>query len=71
MNDGVLAISDAANIQKAFGATLRSHPKAIALSEEDVSKDGRIQSLLRRALIRADKFKIETDDVRRLWEADA
>jgi len=72
MNDGVLAISDAANIQKAFGTALRSYPKAIALSEEDVIKDGRIQSLLRRALIRAiaDQFKIETDDVRRIWEAD-
>jgi len=70
MNNGALAISDPAKIQQVFGTALRTIPKSIALSEEDIIKDGRIQSLLRRALIRgvADQFKVGTDGTKRVWE---
>jgi hypothetical protein len=73
MDDGALAISDTAQIQQAFGSALRTIPKTIALSEEDITKDRRIQSLLRRALIGgiANQFKVETDRIRRIWESDS
>jgi hypothetical protein len=70
MDDGALALSTSQEIQKAFGVTLRSNPVAVALSEEDVAKDGRIRSLLRRALIQsvAKHVHVESDGNRRLWE---
>lgn len=73
MNDGALAISDSIKINQAFGTSLRTTPKAIAISDEDINKDGRIQSLFRRALIQAIaiQFSFETDGKRRIWEIDS
>ncbi|MFZ3116485.1 MAG: SIR2 family protein [Syntrophales bacterium] len=72
MDDGALALSTPRQVQQAFGVTLRSSPVAVALSEEDVAKDGRIRSLLRRALIQsvAKHVHAETDGTRRLWETE-
>ena len=70
LDDGALALSSSDKIQDAFGPELRSNPVAVAISEDDIAKDGRIVSLLRRALIQsvAKKFCIETDGTRRVWE---
>ncbi len=70
MDEGALALSSSQHAKQAFGAALRSSPVAVALSEEDIAKDGRIQSLLRRALIQsvAKDVHVETDGIRRIWE---
>lgn len=71
MDDGALAFADSVDIQKAFGSALRGSPIAAAISEEDLAKDGRIRSLLRRALVQsvASRIGAMTDGSRRLWEA--
>ncbi len=71
MDKGALAFADSAEIQKTFGSALRSSPIAVAISEEDLTNDGRIRSLLRRALAQslAKQFGAITDGSRRLWEA--
>lgn len=71
MSDGALVLSSSLQVQHAFGPALRGSPVAVALSEEDIAKDGRIRSLLRRALIQslAKHVQAETDGIRRLWEA--
>lgn len=70
MSDGALALSNSLQVQQAFGPALRGSPVAVALSEDDIAKDGRIRSLLRRALIQsvAKQVQAETDGIRRLWE---
>lgn len=70
MDEGILALSDVPSLQKAFGTALRGSPVTVALSEDDIAKDGRIQSLLRRSLVRslAQQVGADTDGVRRLWE---
>lgn len=70
MDDGALALSSSQEVQQAFGSSLRSNPVTVALSEEDIAKDGRIRSLLRRALIQSIAMYVnaETDGTRRLWE---
>lgn len=72
MDDGALALSNSQQVQQAFGIALRGIPVAVALSEEDIAKDGRIRSLLRRALIQsvAKHVHAETDGTRRLWETE-
>lgn len=71
MDDGALAFADSKDIQDAFGPALRLNPTAVALSADDLAKDGRIRSLLRRALVQslATYFSAKTDNSRRLWEA--
>ena len=71
MEDGALAFADSADIQKAFGPTLRGSPIAAAISEDDLTKDGRIRSLVQRALVQsvANRIGALTDGTRRLWEA--
>lgn len=71
MDDGALVLSSSQQVQHAFGIALRGSAIAVALSEEDISKDGRIRSLLRRALIQsvAKYIHAETDGTRRIWEA--
>jgi hypothetical protein len=66
-----LALSSSLKVQQAFGNALRGSPIEIAFSEEDFTKDVRIQSLLRRGLIRgvAEQVRAETDGSRRIWEA--
>lgn len=73
MKEGALALSDSQQIQKSFGTALRGIPVAVALSEEDITRDGRIQSLLRRALIQslAKQLHAETDGSRRVWETSS
>lgn len=70
MDEGILALSDFQSLQEALGVALRGSPVTVALSEDDIVRDGRIQSLLRRALIRslAQQLDLETDGGRRLWE---
>lgn len=70
MNDGALALSSSVQVQKVFGPSLRNSPVAVALSAEDIAKDGRIRSLLCRALIQSvtRHIQAETDGTRRLWE---
>src|SRR4030095_12819615 len=71
MDDGALAFADSKDIQEAFGPALRSNPTAAAISEDDLANDGRIRSLLRRALVQsvANLIGAMTDGSRRLWEA--
>lgn len=71
MDDGALAFADSADILKAFGVALRGSPIAAAISEDDLAKDGRIRSLLRRALVQsvASLIGAMTDGSHRLWEA--
>lgn len=70
MDEGALAFADSADIHRAFGVALRSSPITAAISEDDVAKDGRIRSLLRRALVQSTASLIGamTDGSRRLWE---
>lgn len=71
VDDGALAFADPQDIQKAFGSSLRSSPVPAAISEDDVSSDGRIRSLVRRSLVQsvARRVSANTDGNRRLWEA--
>jgi len=71
MDDGALVLSTNQQIQQAFGIILRGGPVAVDISEEDIAKDGRIRSLLRRALVQgiAKHIHVETDGSRRLWES--
>ncbi|MHB1621043.1 MAG: SIR2 family protein [Sulfuricella sp.] len=73
IDEGALVLSDSQHIQKVFGTALRGNPVAVALSEEDIAKDRRIQSLLRRALIQsiAKQLHAETDGSRRVWETSS
>ncbi|MDB5763944.1 MAG: nuclease [Herminiimonas sp.] len=70
MDNGALALSSSSDVQLAFGSALRGIPVTVALSEEDVARDGRIRSLLRRALIQsvAKQLQSDTDGSRRIWE---
>lgn len=72
MNDGALTLSSSQEVQKVFGSALRVSPVAVPLSEEDIAKDGRIVSLIRRGLIQsvAKQFHFQTDGTRRVWEAE-
>ena len=71
MEDGALVFADSADVQTAFGSALRSNPVAAAISEEDIAKDGRIRSLVRRSLVQsvARRLNAQTDGTRRIWEA--
>lgn len=70
MDDGALVIAESADIKNAFGESLRGSPVAVAISEDDLAKDGRIQSLFRRALVQsmANVLGANTDGQRRIWE---
>jgi hypothetical protein len=70
MDDGALVFADISDIQTAFGSFLRGNPTAAAISADDLANDGRIRSLLRRALVQslARQFGTLTDSSRRLWE---
>jgi len=70
MDEGVLAFADVDDLEQAFGAALQSNPVTVALSAEDIAKDGRICSLLRRALVQslATLLGSRTDGNRLLWE---
>ncbi|MCB1204411.1 MAG: SIR2 family protein [Verrucomicrobiae bacterium] len=71
MDDGALAFADSKDIQDAFKGQLRSNPIAAAISADDLANDGRIRSLLRRALVQslANDLGAMTDHSRRLWES--
>jgi hypothetical protein len=71
MGDGALVFADSADVQTAFGAALRSNPVAAAISEDDIAKDGRIRSLVRRSLVQsvARRLNANSDGSRRIWEA--
>ncbi len=73
IDGGALALAGSQQIQQAFGSVLRGNPVAVALSDEDIAKDGRIQSLLRRALVQSLASRVggETDGNRRVWETSA
>lgn len=70
MEYGALVLSDVPRIQAVFGSAVRGTPVAVAISAEDIAKDGRILSLFRRTLIHgiANLLHVETDGVRRVWE---
>lgn len=70
MDDGVLAFAESKDILEAFGSALRANPTAAAISADDLAKDGRIRSLVRRALVQSlgDFTGAMTDGSRRLWE---
>ena len=71
MGDAVLAVAASADLRAAFGSALVSEPVAVAISEDDVAKDGRIRSLVRRSLVQsvAQYVDARTDGSRRIWEA--
>lgn len=70
MGGDALIFADNVDIQQAFGEVLHSKSVAVAISDEDISKDGRIRSLIRRTLIQsiARHIGANTDGRRRLWE---
>ena len=72
LDTGVLALSSSQQIHKSFGSALRGNPVAVALSENDIVKDGRIQSLFRRSLVFsiAKQVRADTDGERRVWETN-
>lgn len=72
LDTGALALSSSQQIHQSFGNALRGNPVAVALSEDDIVKDGRIQSLFRRSLVLsiAKLIQVETDGGRRIWESD-
>lgn len=72
MDDGALALAESSDIQDAFRGLLLSNPTSVAISAEDLANDGRIRSLLRRALVQSVAAQIGaiTDNSRRLWESD-
>lgn len=71
MDGGGLLLSNSPSINQAFGSALRSNPVTVALSENDIAKSGKIQSLFRRGLLRglADLTNSETDGARCIWDA--
>ncbi len=70
MNDCALAFAESEVVKQAFASELTGHPVWDAISETELQKDGRIQSLVRRALVKGivGDFKLESDSNRRLWE---
>lgn len=70
MDEGVLAFADVEDLKQAFGAALQGNPVTVSLSAEDIAKDGRICSLLRRALVQSlgTFLGSRTDGNRLLWE---
>jgi hypothetical protein len=73
MDEGALALGESISLQKSFHSVIRSKPVAVALSEQNILKDRRIQSLLRRTLVRSVASHIvgQTDGTRRVWETVA
>ncbi|KXS32553.1 MAG: Uncharacterized protein AWT59_1322 [Candidatus Gallionella acididurans] len=69
---GALALSSSQQIHQSFGKALRANPVAVALSEDDIAKDKRIQSLFRRSLVLsvAKKIQADTDGGRRIWDTN-
>jgi hypothetical protein len=72
-SDHIFAYGDQAEVAKALGSAAQANPTPITLSEQDVKKDGRIQSLIRRGLLRSitDELQLDTDHDRRSWERQA
>jgi hypothetical protein len=70
IDDGALAFADSKDIQDAFGSALRSNPVSAGISDDDFAGNGRIRSLLRRALVQsiASQLGALTDSSRRIWE---
>lgn len=70
LEDGALVLADSTDIKNAFGTAIIGRATPAAISEEDLAKDGRIRSLIRRALVQsvARRLGAATDGNRRLWE---
>jgi hypothetical protein len=66
---GGLMLTSIADLQSALGPSMMAAPVAIAISIEELTRDTRIQSLMRRALVHdvAKCCLLETDG-RRVWE---
>ena len=71
--DGFLSVASPEDLAKALGASLRTSPVAMAISDDEVYEDGRIQSLIRRALVIsiAKCFSTSCDNSRSIWEPTA
>lgn len=71
MDCGAFAFADCSEIQQIFGCALRSKPVAIAISSEDLLKNGGIRSLMRRALVQSIALNngVLSDGSRRIWDS--
>lgn len=69
---GALILSPISAIRSALTTHLKGTPVAVPISSEELTRDNRIQSLMRRALVRsvAKSCQIPTDNTR-VWEAIA
>lgn len=70
MDGGALVMGTASDIRVAFDSALVEGPVAAAISDADLARDGRIQSLYRRALVQsvARLLDVDTDGGRRIWD---
>lgn len=66
----VFAYADQALLIQALGDAARAKPVPVTLSPQDVAKDGRLQSLIRRGLLKSvtEFLSLDTDQDRRSWE---
>jgi len=69
-DSGGLALAVQRDVESAFDAFLLGAPITFNFSQEEVGKDRRLQSLLRRGLIKsaAIQFGLQTDSRRRIWQ---
>ncbi|MGF6410070.1 SIR2 family protein [Paraburkholderia sp. MM5482-R1] len=68
--DGAFALGDATVLAKRFDGDLKHSVSALAISDEEFAKDGRIRSLIQRCFVRSSAKLIDVEtDGRRLWEA--
>lgn len=68
--DGAFALGDATTLAKCLNDNLSASISALAVSDDEFAKDGRIRSVLQRCLVRsaARLLNVESDG-RRLWDA--
>lgn len=71
--DHVFAYGDQATTARVLASAAQGNPTPITLSERDVEKDGRLQSLIRRGLLKSitDELQLDSDHDRRSWERHA
>jgi len=70
LDDGILALADSAQISTCLGSFLAGKAVPFSLTQEEVSKDGRLQALVRKGLLRAlaSHLQLESDGDRRAWD---
>lgn len=73
LDDGLMAFADSQELVRSLGSSIRGTPVPFTLTQEVVANDGRLQALLRRALLQSvtRQLRLDSDRERRGWEPDS